>query len=79
MAKLSAVTEHALSIAAHAIMVKDIDSNVKGFSGLYEFWLKDQTPKDREIVATFLKLATQARKDFTTMLAKDMKDSNGRG
>lgn len=77
MAKLSAAAEHALSIAAYAIIVKGIDSNVKGFAGLYEYWLKDQTPKDREIVATFLKLATQAKKDTYTMLAKDMKDSNG--
>lgn len=77
MPKLSAATEHALSIIAHAVMAKGMASNVEGFSGFYEFWLKEQTLKDREIVEAFTKLSTQARKDFSAMLAKDMKGSNG--
>lgn len=77
MAKLSISTEHALSVVAHAVMAKEMDSNVEGFSGFYDFYLKDQAPKDREIIKQFLKISTQARKDFSAMLARDMKGSNG--
>jgi hypothetical protein len=77
MAKLSTSTEHALSVVAHAIMAKGMASNVEGFAAFYEFWLKDQTPKDRAIVEVFLKLSTQARTDFSAMLAKDLEGSNG--
>lgn len=77
MAKLSASAGHALSVVAHALMAKGISVNVEGMSGFYEFWLKEQTPKDREIVDAFLKLNQTARKDFSAMLAKDMKGGNG--
>lgn len=77
MAKFSAATEHALSIVAHAAMARGMSQNVKGFEGFYEFWLKEQSPKDREIVDAYLKLSDKARKDFSAMLAKDMKGSNG--
>lgn len=77
MAKLSISTQHALSVIAHAVMAKEIASNVKGFAGFYEFWLKEQVLKDREILETFLKLSTKARKDFSAMLARDMKGNNG--
>lgn len=64
-------------MVAHALMAKGIASNVEGLAGFYEFWLKDQTPKDREIVEAFLKMSTKANKDFAAMLAKDMKGGNG--
>lgn len=73
MAKLSASAEHALSVVAHASMAKDMAKNVEGMGGFYEFWLKEQTPKDREIVESYIKLSKLAYKDFTAMLAKDMK------
>ncbi len=73
MAKLSASAEHALSVVAHASMAKDMAKNVEGMGGFYEFWLKEQTPKDREIVESYIKLSKLAYKDFTSMLAKDMK------
>lgn len=77
MAKLAASTKHALSVVAHALMAKGLAVNVEGMSGFYEFWLKEQTPKDRDIFDAFLKLNETARKDLTAMLAKDMKGSNG--
>lgn len=77
MAKFSAATEHALSVVAHALMAKGMATNVKGMGGFYEFWLKEQKPKDREVVEEFLKLSKQATKDFSAMLAKDMKANNG--
>lgn len=77
MAKLSAAVEHALSVIAHASMAKEIASNVDGMGGFYEFWLKEETPKDREIIESYLKLSKQANKDFSAMLAKDLKGSNG--
>lgn len=77
MVKLSAATKHALSLVAHAMMAKGISNNVTGMGSFYDFWMKEQTPKDREIIEAFLQLSTRARKDFSAMLAKDMKDSNG--
>lgn len=77
MAKFSAATEHALSVVAHVAMARGMSQNVEGFEGFYEFWLKEQTPKDREIIDHFHKLSTKARRDFTAMLSKDLKGSNG--
>lgn len=77
MAKLSAPVEHALSIVAHAIMAQGMASNVKGMEAFYEFWVKEQTPKDQQLIEAFLKLSTKARKDFAEMLSKDLKGSNG--
>ncbi len=76
MPKLSTSTEHALSVIAHAIMAKEMAGNVEGFAEFYEFWLKEQPPKDRAIVEVFLKLSTQATKEFSALLAKDLKGSN---
>jgi hypothetical protein len=77
MAKLSAATEHAISVIAHVAMARGMSQNVEGMEGFYEFWLKSQTPKDREIIDHFHKLSTNARKDFAVMLSKDLKASNG--
>ncbi len=77
MAKISASVEHALSIVAHALMCKGMAKNVSGMESFYDFWLKEQTPKDREILNAFQKLSTTARKDFSAMLANDLKGING--
>jgi hypothetical protein len=77
MANLSTATEHALSVVAHALMAQGIAKNVKGMDGLYEFWLKEQTPKDRKVVASFIKLSKQATKDFSAMLVEDKEVGNG--
>lgn len=74
MAKFSAATEHALSVVAHAGMANGISKNVEGMKGFLEFWLKEQSAKDREIVDHFHKLSTKANKDLSAMLAKDMKN-----
>lgn len=73
MARLSASAEHALSVVAHASMAKDMAKNVEGMGGFYEYWLKEQTPKDREIIESYLKLSRRAYKDLAAMLAKDIK------
>jgi hypothetical protein len=72
MAKLSASTEHALSVVAHALMAKGMQANVAGMSGFYDFWLKEQTSKDREIVEQFKRLSNAARSDLASMLKKDI-------
>ncbi|BBE51814.1 hypothetical protein OYT1_ch2298 [Ferriphaselus amnicola] len=77
MAKLSTATEHALSVIAHASMAKDVSRNVEGMGGFYEFWLKDQSPKDRDLIESYLKLSKAAYKDKAAMLAKDVASKNG--
>jgi hypothetical protein len=76
MRNLSASTEHALSVVAHASMAKGMASNVEGFAGFYKYWLKEQTRKDIEIIEAFNNLSIKARKDLSAMIAKDLKDSN---
>jgi len=77
MAKLSGATEYALNIVAHALMARGMAKNVKGMDDFYDYWLSLQVAKDREIVEAYIKLATQATKDFSAMLDKDMEKANG--
>lgn len=55
-------------------MARGMSKNVDGFAGFYEFWLKDQSEKDRKILNEFHKESIRANKDFTAMLARDIKN-----
>jgi|GEM_PF-5345387 len=74
MSKMSAASLHIISVIAHAAMARGMSKNVDGFAGFYEFWLKEQSEKDRKILDEFQRESIRANKDFTAMLARDIKN-----
>ena len=73
MAKLSAPTRNALSIVAHAMMASDIEKNVEGAKGFYDYWLKSQSAADRTIFREFEKICREAKAEMARLMKEEAK------
>lgn len=72
MAKISASTEHALSVIAHLAMAKDMSKNIEGMKGFYTFYQDQLSAGDKKIVERFGELCHQAYADLAKLMANEI-------
>ena len=77
MAKLSAATEHALSVIAHVVMADDLARNVKGMDGFRAHYMKQMSAADRAIFRRFKTVMKQAYADAVGLLQKELEGGTG--
>ncbi|BCB26464.1 hypothetical protein SKTS_13500 [Sulfurimicrobium lacus] len=72
MAKLSAGAESALSVIAHMAMANQLGKNVPGMADFPEFYKKQMSRQDRDVIDQFDRLCKQAYRDLAKMLKQDL-------
>lgn len=77
MARLSASAERALSIVAHLSMAISIGRDIPDMAGFPEFYKKQMSRQDMEVLERFDELCKQAYRDLAKMLERDMKAKDG--
>ncbi len=73
MAKISAATDHALSVIAHLAMASDLSKNVKGMEGFRDFYQKQLPAQDKAILRRFGSLCEIANSAFIKAFEQDLK------
>lgn len=69
---LSAATEEALSIVAHAQMADSIAKNVEGMADFGRFYRVRRTHREQKIMSRFEAMCRKAKQDLATMLEQDL-------
>lgn len=68
---LSAATEEALSLIAHALMADGIAKNVEGMADFGKFYRARLTHREQKIMSRFEAMCRKAHQDVATMLEQD--------
>ncbi len=74
MARVSQSQRSAVSVIAHAILIKDMSGKVKGFQGFYDFLLKDLSANDRALVKLFLEELKRIPADLLKMIEEEKRN-----